>query len=148
MKRRKIIGHPRIMLTRFSVVQKANKHSDNVVLRLVGLITLQHNRQKEDISSDEFIGRPRIWLNSTRVKCGLTSYEELPPALYHTLLWPPATNIPPVIFLIKRSTFIQTFGFEISKSDQCRGEIHLGNDNKHQCYIAIEEQLISSLLSS
>ena len=139
MKRRMIIGHPRIMPTRFSVVQKAKKHSDNVVLRFVGLITLQHNRQKEDISSDRFIGRPHIGLNSARVKFGLTSYEELPPALYHTLLWPPTTNIPPVIFLIKRSTFIQKFGFEISKNYQCRGEIHLGNDNKHQSYIAIEE---------
>ena len=40
MKGRKIIGHPRIMLTRFSIVLKANKHSDNVILGLVGLITL------------------------------------------------------------------------------------------------------------
>ena len=41
MKRYKIINHPHIMLTRYSVVQKLrNKHSDNVVLRLVGLITL------------------------------------------------------------------------------------------------------------
>ena len=41
MKISKIIGRPRIMLTRYSVVQKPNnKHGDNMVLRLVGLITL------------------------------------------------------------------------------------------------------------
>ena len=41
MKRSKIISRPRIMLIRYSVVQKlSNKHRDNVVLRLVGLIKL------------------------------------------------------------------------------------------------------------
>ena len=45
MKRSKIIARPHIMLTRYHVVQKLNnKHSDNVVFRLVGLITLEHNR--------------------------------------------------------------------------------------------------------
>ena len=41
MKRSKIIGCPRIMLTGILFCKKlSNKHSVNVVLRLVGLITL------------------------------------------------------------------------------------------------------------